>query len=361
MGIVKAAICKEFGEALSVENVILNEPQTDEVEVSLEACAVCHSDITFMDGGWGGDLPAVYGHEAVGRISKIGTNVSGYNINDRVLLTLIRACGSCAHCASGAPTQCNEPYDRINGPLKMLDGGQLEHGLACGAFAEKAVVHQSQIIGIPESIPAKAACLLSCGVITGVGAVVNTAGVRPGENVIVVGAGGVGLNTVQAARISGAQRIIAIDVIEEKLKVAKEFGATDVFLASEEKPWKIVKKITNGRMAQAVFVTVGSIEAFESAARYLSPGGKIYIVGMPRSGDKAKYELVILGALSQSLIGSKMGETILKRDIPWLVDLYSQGRLKLDELVSGTWSLEQINEAVADTKTGSARRNVIVF
>ena len=150
-------------------------------------------------------------------------------------------------------------------------------------------------------------------------------------------------------------------MIEEKLKVAKEFGATDVFLASEEKPWKIVKKITNGRMAQAVFVTVGSIEAFESAARYLSPGGKIYIVGMPRSGDKAKYELVILGALSQSLIGSKMGETILKRDIPWLVDLYSQGRLKLDELVSGTWSLEQINEAVADTKTGSARRNVIVF
>jgi Zn-dependent alcohol dehydrogenase len=152
-----------------------------------------------------------------------------------------------------------------------------------------------------------------------------------------------------------------MDIVKDKLEVAKEFGATDVLLANQEKPWKAIREITNGKMATSVFVTVGSISAYESAARYLSPGGNIYIVGMPHSGQKAEYELVILGALSQGMKGSKMGDIVLKRDIPWIIDLYHQGRLKLDELVSGKWSIEQINEAIEDTKTGSARRNVIIF
>ena len=358
---IKAAVCHEFGAPLSIEEVELRAPEAGEVEVELEACAICFSDISYMDGGWGGALPAVYGHEAAGRVVAMGDGVTGVSVGDAVLVTLIRACATCTPCASGAPTQCTTPYDRMAGPLSMSDGSALEHGLACGAFAERAVVDQSQIARIPDSIPMDAASLLSCGVVTGVGAVVNTAKVRPGQTVVVIGAGGVGLNAIQGAALSGAARIIAVDMVPEKLEAAKEFGATDGVLATDPKPWKAVANITGGRMADAVMVTVGAIPAFDSAPRFLGAGGNMYLVGMPHSGDKATYEPVIFGAMAQGMKGTKMGDVVLKRDIPWLVDLYSQGRLKLDELVSGRWRLDQINEAIADTRSGAARRNVIVF
>lgn len=358
---IKAAVCTEFGSPLKIETVTLRDPQRGEVEVKLEACAICHSDISYLDGGWGGDLPAVYGHEAAGRITALGDGVADYAVGDAVIVTLIRSCGTCAPCATGNPVQCGTGYDRMAGPLTTDDGGPLEHGLACGAFAESAVVDQSQIAKIPDDMAMDVACLLSCGVVTGVGAVVNTAGVRPGQNVVVIGAGGVGLNAIQGAAIAGAARIIAMDMVPEKLDVAKEFGATDGVLANVEKPWKEISRITNGKMADAVFVTVGAIPVYETALRYLAPLGNVYIVGMPHSGDFAKYEPVILGAMGQGMKGTKMGDVVLKRDIPWMIDLYGQGRLKLDELVSGRWPLEQINEAIADTRTGAARRNVIVF
>ncbi|MCY4333640.1 MAG: alcohol dehydrogenase catalytic domain-containing protein [Litoreibacter sp.] len=361
MPLVKAAVCHEFNAPLVVEEVELAEPGSGEVEVALEACAICHSDLSFIDGGWGSTLPAVFGHEAAGRIAAIGDGVKDYAIGEAVLVTLIRACGTCASCATGQPVQCSTEYDRDAGPLKAADGGVMQHGLACGAFAERAVVDQSQIARISDDMPMDAACLLSCGVITGVGAVVNTAGVRPGQNVVVIGAGGVGLNAIQGAAIAGAARVIAMDVLDEKLDVAREFGATDGVLANAEKPWKEVARITGGRMADAVFVTVGAIPAFEQALRYLAPAGNVYIVGMPHSGATAQYEPVILGALGQGMKGTKMGDTVLRRDIPWMVDLYQQGRLKLDELISGRWRPDQINEAIADTRSGAARRNVILF
>ncbi len=358
---IKAAVCTEFGAPLSIETVSLRAPSRGEVEVKLEACAICHSDISYLDGGWGGNLPAVYGHEAAGRITALGDGVTDYALGDAVIVTLIRSCGTCAPCATGNPVQCGTGYDRMAGPLTTDDGAPLEHGMACGAFAEVAVVDQSQIAKIPDDMAMDVACLLSCGVVTGVGAVVNTAKVRPGQNVVVIGAGGVGLNAIQGAAIAGAARIIAMDMVPEKLEAAREFGATDGVLASAERPWDAISKITGGRMADAVFVTVGAIPAYEAALRYLAPLGNVYIVGMPHSGDLARYEPVILGALGQGMKGTKMGDVVLKRDIPWMIDLYSQGRLKLDELVSGRWSLEQINEAIEDTRSGAARRNVIVF
>lgn len=361
MALVKAAVCHEFGAPLSIEEVELRAPIKGEVEVKLDACAICFSDISYLDGGWGGTLPAVYGHEAAGRIVALGEGVEGYAEGDTVLVTLIRACGHCQPCATGVPTQCGTPYDRNAGPLSMPDGSVLEHGMACGAFAERVVVDQSQIARVPDTIPMEAASLLSCGVITGVGAAVNTANIRPGQNVVVIGAGGVGLNAIQGAAIAGAARIIAVDMVEEKLEAAKEFGATDGILATDPKPWKEVARITGGRMADKVLVTVGAIPAFESAPRLMGSGGDMFIVGMPHSGDIAKYEPVIFGALAQGMKGTKMGDVVLKRDIPWMVDLYQQGRLKLDELVSGRWSLDQINEAIADTRSGAARRNVIMF
>lgn len=357
---IRAAVCHAFNTPLVIEEVDLRPPAPGEVEVTLEAVAICHSDISFAEGGWGGTLPAVYGHEAAGRISALGAGVEGYGLGDTVLVTLIRACGTCPTCATGAPVLCSTPYDRVHGPLSTATGDPVEQGLSTGAFAEKVVVHRSQIAAIPADMPMEAACLLSCGVITGVGAVVNTAKVRPGETVVVIGAGGVGLNAIQGARIAGAARIIAVDVKPEKLEAAKAFGATDGVLASEAKPWSAARKIT-GRGADAVFVTVGATAAYDTAPRYLAPGGRMVMVGMPHSGATASYEPVIIAASGQAMLGSLMGDTVLARDIPWMVDLYQQGRLKLDELVSGRWRLEQINEAIADTKSGAARRNVIVL
>lgn len=360
MARIKAAVCHAFGEPLVIEEVTLRAPLAGEVEVRLGAVAICHSDIHYADGAWGGSLPAVYGHEAAGEVTAVGAGVRGIAPGDRVVVTLIRACGGCGSCASGHPVMCETGYDGDHGPLSTLAGGKLHQAMACGAFAEAVVVDQSQVVRIGPEIPVEAASLLACGVITGVGAVVNAAGLRPGQDAVVIGAGGVGLNAIQGARIAGARRIVAVDISEDKLAVAREFGATDGVLAGADQPWREVQRLI-GRGADAVFVTVGAIPAFDTAPLYLARGGRVLMVGMPHSGAMSSYEPVVVAALGQGLIGSKMGDAVIRRDIPWMVDLYRQGRLKLDELVSGRWSLDEINEAIADTKAGGARRNVVVF
>ena len=360
MPAIKAAVCHAFGSPLSIEDVDLRGPVAGEVEVTLKAVAICHSDISYADGAWGGSLPAVYGHEAAGFVTATGPGVKCLATGDPVVVTLIRACGTCPSCAGGTPTICETGYDGDHGPLKTADGGKLHQAMASGAFAEKVVVDQSQVVKIPGDIPMDAASLLACGVITGIGAVVNAAQLRAGQDVVVIGAGGVGLNAIQGARIAGARRIVAIDMSPEKLAIAKEFGATDGVLGTEESPWRAAKKAI-GRGADAVFVTVGAAGAYDTAPRYLAYGGKVIMVGMPATGAFSKYEPANFAAVGQSLIGSKMGDVVIKRDIPWMADLYQQGRLKLDELISGRWRLDQINDAIADTKTGSAKRNVIMF
>ena len=358
---IKAAVCRAFNAPLVIEDILISPPGMGEVEVSLGAVAICHSDISFASGAWGGHLPAVYGHEAAGVISAVGEGVGDFNVGDPVVVTLIRACGSCPSCAGGKPTICETPYDTVKGPLRTADGNPLEQAMACGAFAEKVVVSHRQVVRIPETLPKDLACLLSCGVITGVGAVVNAAEMRPGQDVVVIGAGGVGLNAIQGARIAGARRIVAIDMTEEKLDIAMEFGATHGVLGSLREPWKAAYKALGGRGADAVLITVGAIPAYDQAPRYLGRGGKAIMIGMPHSGDVSTYEPVVLTALGQGMVGSKMGDVVIQRDIPWMIDLYEQGRLKLKELISGRWSLLQINEAIKDTKTGTAKRNVIMF
>lgn len=246
-------------------------------------------------------------------------------------------------------------------PLSRLNDSPITQGLNTGAFAERAVVDQSQIAKIPEKIASESACLLSCGVITGIGAAVNTAKIHPGATVAVVGAGGVGLNAIQGAKICGASTIIAVDKVEQKIADAIEFGATHGILSSSEKPHRQIKSLTQGRGVDFVLVTVGAIEAFKQSMRYLNRGGKLIIVGMPPSGDLMSIEPMAMAYKSQSLIGSLMGDTVLKRDIPWLLNLYGQARLKLDELVTGQYPLEKINEAIQNTVEEKSRRNVIVF
>ncbi|MGR3515361.1 MAG: alcohol dehydrogenase catalytic domain-containing protein [Paracoccaceae bacterium] len=355
---MRAAVCHKFGAELSVEEVSLAPPQAGEVEVTIAACAICHSDITYASGAWGGALPAVYGHEAAGHISAIGQNVTGYGLGDRVLVTLLRACGTCPACETARPSICMSAEP--SAPLATANGDAIFQAMHCGAFAEKVVVDTSQLAPVPEAIPLDVASLLSCGVITGVGAVINAGQVVPGEDVVVIGAGGVGLNAIQGAKLAGARRIVAVDLTEEKLADAKTFGATDGILATEPKPWSVLHEQI-GKLADAVFVTVGATPIYDTAPRYLAPGGRLVMVGLPPSGDMASYAPDIIASLGQKLIGTKMGDTVLARDIPWLTDLYLQGRLELDSLISNRWALDQINEAIADTKSGAARRNVIVF
>jgi Zn-dependent alcohol dehydrogenase len=360
MQTIRAAVCHAFGAPLSVEEVRLRAPEGREVEVTLDAVAICHSDISYADGIWGGILPAVYGHEAAGRVTALGPDTGGIALGAHVIVSLIRSCGHCPSCASGRPVACETGRAEAAGPLRTAGGEPLHQAMYCGAFAEKVVVDASQVVEVGPEIPPASAALLSCGVITGVGAVVNAARFRAGQDAVVIGAGGVGLNAIQGARIAGARRIVAVDMTEEKLADARAFGATDTVLATDEAPWRAAKAAL-GRGADAVFVTVGAIPAYDTAPRYLAPGGRVIMVGMPASGAMAQYEPDIFASVGQGMVGSKMGDVVLARDIPWMVDLYRQGRLELDALVSRSWSLDDINEAIADTKSGTARRNVIAF
>ena len=357
---IRAAVCREYNAPLTIEEVTLRAPDVGEVEVEIAAVAICHSDISFWQGGFGGALPAVYGHEAAGKVTALGEGVTGISVGESVCVTLIHACGHCTPCLSGRPVICATPVDNMGqSPIAAPDGTPIFQAMSTGAFAEKVVIDQSQVCVIPPEMTMDAASLISCGVITGVGAAVFSADIDVGQDVVVIGAGGVGLNAIQGARIAGARRIVAVDTLESKLEVARQFGATDVVLA-EGKPWAAVKKIL-GRGADAVLVTVGAAQVYDQAPRYLGWGGKVVMVGMPHGDKTSSFSPLIMASLGQAIVGSKMGDMVIKRDIPWIVDLYQQGRLKLDELISGRWSLDQINEAIEDTRSGAARRNVIMM
>ncbi|MCB1369262.1 MAG: alcohol dehydrogenase catalytic domain-containing protein [Rhodobacteraceae bacterium] len=357
---MRAAVCRTFGQPLGIEAVRLSAPGPNQVEIRVAACAICHSDIAYAEGAWGGDLPAVYGHEAAGRVTGLGPGVTGLAPGDRVLVTLIRSCGACPACGAGAPTSCDHAWDAFPSPLRSAEGEVLKHGMNTGAFAESVVVDRSQCVPLPDDLPLDLACLLACGVLTGVGAVVNTARMRPGASVAVIGAGGVGLNAIQGAALGGAARIIAIDLTPEKLETAREFGATQGVLAGPEAA-AAVRAATGGRGLDHVFVAAAAPRALAEAPAMLAAGGSLVVVGMPASGTSVGYDPSGLAAMNQSILGSRMGQSVPARDIPWLIEHWRAGRLKLAELISGRYPLERINEAIAATRSGAARRNVVVF
>ncbi len=359
---VKAAVCREFGAPLSIEDITVAPAGPGQVKVAVRACAICHSDIHYAEGAWGGSLPAVYGHEAAGEVIEVGGGVDHVAVGDAVVVSLIRSCGSCHDCVRGMPVNCSGSFG-IDGtrPLADAAGHSLVQGLRTGTFAEEAVVDGSQVVAIPDTIPMASAALLGCGVITGVGAVTNTARIEAGSSVVVIGCGGVGLNVVQGARLAGARPIVAVDLAADKLDTAAEFGATTGVPAAAPDATERVRTLTGGRGADYVFVAVGAKPAIEQAFSFLAPGGAVVLVGMTASGVTIDFDSVTLAALNQRVLGSKMGSGRLPIDIPMLVGLHLDGRLELDALVSRTYPLEEINEAIAAVNRGEARRNVIVF
>jgi S-(hydroxymethyl)glutathione dehydrogenase/alcohol dehydrogenase len=359
---MKAAVCREFGKPLVIEEVSLADAGPGEVKVKLAATAICHSDISYADGAWGGDLPAVYGHECAGVVETVGLGVTTVKPGDAVVVTLIRSCGHCHGCVRGMPVTCSTqfPLD-AKSPITDKSGKPLIQSMRTGGFAEQVLVHESQCVTIPSTIPMTSASLLACGVITGFGAVTNTARVPAGSHVVVIGTGGVGLNSIQGARVCGARTVIAVDIADNKLEAAKGFGATHGINSSKENVLDRVMQLTESRGADYVFVTVGAKGAFDSSYALLAKGGSTVLVGMPASGVMSEIDPGTMAAYSQNVLGSKMGSARIQVDIPNLVDLYQQKRVKLDELITKTYPLEQINEAIAAVKRGEALRNVIVF
>lgn len=359
---MKAAVCRGFGKPLIIEDVSLAAPGPGEIRVKMAACALCHSDIHYADGAWGGTLPAVYGHEAAGVVEDVGEGVTAILPGDHVVVTLVRSCGHCYYCDRGLPVTCATtfPLDERS-PLAAADGTPIVQGLRTAAFAEYIVVQESQAVVIPREISFDSAALLACGVITGFGAVVNTAGVELGSSVAVIGVGGVGLNSLQGAVFQGAESIIAADVSDSKLAAAREFGATHTINSARQDFAEAVRAATEGRGADYVFVTVGAPGAVDQALAAVAPAGAVVLVGMPATGVTTVIDPGAIADLNQRILGSKMGSTRIRTDIPMLIDLYRAGRLKLDELITGRYAITDINKAIASVKRGEALRNVIVF
>jgi Zn-dependent alcohol dehydrogenase len=352
----RAAVCRRFGEPFSLEDVSLSDPREGEVRVRLEACAICHSDVAYAAGAWGGRVPTVLGHEACGLVAETGPGVASLRTGQRVVVSLIRHCGACARCRAGEPALCTAAFGLDErSPIALAGGGRIEQGLRCGAFADEVVVHASQAVPVPRHLPAASLSVLGCAVLTGVGAAERAGAVRPGDTVVVIGSGGVGLNAIQGAVIAGAERVIAIDVADEKLAAARLFGATAAVNAHTTDPAAAVEA------ADVVIATAGSARAVEQGLALLRRGGTLVVVGMPASGEEARFDPTQLAHDGMRIVGTKMGSARPADDIPRLVALYEDGRLKLDELVTATYPLDRINEAADAMRRGEAIRNVIVF
>lgn len=361
---IRAAVCRLFGEELSVEDVQLSDPQQDEVLVKLQTCAICHSDIMAISGRWNGKLPAVFGHEAVGLVESVGGGVTDLAVGDRVVLSLIRFCGHCYYCQQGDMAFCEAKFGlAAQSPLSLPDGTSVVHGMKVGAFAEKALVHQSQCVKVDDRLSSEIACTLSCGVMTGFGAVANTAGVSAGASALVIGAGGVGINCIQGAAIAGATPVIALDVHDEKLEISRQFGASHAFradmdtasLASE------VKALTHGRGVDYAFVAVGYPPAIQQAIDLTRDGGQVIVAGIPGREDIAEIIARTFGGRGISVLGSKMGSARPHVDVPRLVDLHHAGHLHLEELVARRFTLDGINEALDLVRSGRELKCVIEF
>jgi S-(hydroxymethyl)glutathione dehydrogenase / alcohol dehydrogenase len=357
---MKAAVCYEYDKPLVVEDIDIAAPQKGEVKVKMAATAVCHSDIHFIAGDLKAPLPFVPGHESAGIVDQVGEGVTTVKKGDHVVVSLLRSCGVCVYCRTGRPNLCEAiwPLD-TQSRLKNKKGQSVGHGIRVGSMAEYVMVDRSQLVKIPDDMPLDRASLLACGVITGFGAVVNRAKVQPMSSAVIIGVGGVGLNSIQGARVAGAYPIIAIDMLDAKLEAARKFGATHTINGKTSDPVQAVKDMTGGKGADYVFVTVGVTSAVRQALSMLGKRGTAIIVGLATQ-DLTSNPMEYIDS-EKTLTGSFMGSTNLDVDIPKLVELYKAGMLKLDELISQRFPLDKVNEAIASTKSGAALRNVLVF
>lgn len=356
---MKAAVLHEVGQPLVVEDVKLDGPQEGEVRIRVRASGLCHSDLHLAQGDNPVIVPAVLGHEAAGEVTAVGEGVAGIAVGDMVATSFSSFCGHCRECQTGHNHRCDSKPAGVTRP-RVSWRGQPVYALAgIGGFAEEVVAHRNSVVKLPEGVPAECAALMGCAVLTGVGAALNGAKIRPGSSVAVIGCGGVGLNVVQGARIAGAAQIIAVDTVPAKLEAARQFGATDVIPAGPD-AIGAVRDLTGGGVDYAMEV-IGLPETLLQAYHMARKGGSVVLVGMPRNDAMMTLPIAKLMFNEISMTGSFMGSSPFQVFLPQLARLYRDGKLLLDELISDRIGLDGINEAYARLVAGETRRNVIVF
>ncbi len=360
---MRAAVLHAANQPLTIEDVELTKPGPREVLLRTAFAGLCHSDLHFIDGLYPHPTPCVLGHESAGIVEAVGEGVTYVKPGDHVITCLSVFCGTCPQCVTGHPNLCeNTDVKMPPGVSRRLSwkGGELMNQfLNLSSFAEQMLVHENAIVKIDPDIPLDRAALVGCGVMTGVGAVFNAAKVEPGATVAVIGCGGVGLSAVNGAALAGAERIIAIDTVGSKLEIARELGATDTLNASNADPVKAVRDMTGGGVHYS-FEALGTKTTAEQAFGMLRPGGTATIIGMVPFGVKIElhgYDFL----RDRKLQGTSMGGNRFRVDMPRLLSLWRQGRLKLDHLISGRITLEQINDGFAALKSGAPVRQLIDF
>jgi len=360
---MRGAVLREVPGELVIEDLQIDKPGPREVLIRTAAAGLCHSDLHFMEGKYPSPVPLALGHESAGVVEAVGDQVTYVEPGDHVITCLSIYCGNCEHCLTGHLSLCGNrvAVQRLpDDPPRLTAAGAPVFQFAdLASFSEQLLVHEHAVVKITKDMPLDRAALIGCGVTTGLGAVFNTAKVRPGETVVVIGAGGIGLNCIQGARIAGAGRIIAVDRIELKLKLAEQFGATDLVDASAGDAVAQVLELTGGG-AHHAFEAIGLKQTAEQAFAMLGRGGTATVIGMIPIGQSVEvpgFELLY----EKKLQGSNMGSNRFRVDMPRYVDLYLQGRLKLDELVSARIGLDEINEGFEAMKAGEVARSVVVF
>ncbi len=360
---MRAAVQFDVPGQLEIVDLVVDDPGPREVLIQVAASGLCHSDLHFLEGKYHTDLPCVLGHEAAGIVLAVGQDVTYLAPGDHVITCLSSFCGTCRFCVTGRPFLCDrQGLERTpdEKPRLSYDGGKVNQFARLGAFAEQMLVHENSTVVVSKEMPLDRAALVGCAVTTGVGAVVNTARIPLGATVAILGCGGIGLNAVQGAAMAGAGKVIAIDRLAWKLDLARQYGATDVVDASEEDAVEAVRSLVPGGVDFA-FEAIGLKVAAEQAFQMLGKGGTAVIVGMIPEGQMIEINGELLMGDGKSLLGSNMGSNRFRVDIPGYVDAYLAGNLKLDELVSRTITLDDVNEGYAALNRGEVTRSVIVF
>lgn len=360
---MKAVVAHEVNK-FSVVDVDLDAPKVGEVQVKMQATGVCHSDLSIINGTIRWKLPSVLGHEGAGIVEQVGEGVTQVKPGDHVVLSFVPNCGECFNCLRAEPHLCrqNKPHGGLlDGTSRVrMNGQEIAVMSFLGNMAEYCVVPEACVVAIDKRYDFKAAALVGCGVTTGVGAAIKTAEVKPGSTVAVFGCGGVGLNVIQGARIAGAAKIIAVDLSVEKMQMARAFGATDNVSGNGDSVKEILN-MTGGIGVDYAFEVVGNGKLVEACVKATRANGTTVLVGVGRSDDRFSFNAMILPFTAKTIKGCMYGSANFKVDFPMYLDLYQQGRLDLDRLITRTYSIDEAPEAFADLESGKNARGVIVY
>ncbi len=357
---VRGIVATAKGEPVSMETIVVPDPGPGEAVVAIQACGVCHTDLHYREGGINDEFPFLLGHEAAGIVESVGPDVTDVSPGDYVILNWRAVCGSCRSCLKGKPQICFNTHNATQ-KMTLTDGTELSPALGIGAFCDKTLVAAGQCTKVDPDARPEAAGLLGCGVMAGIGAAINTGGVGRGDSVAVFGCGGVGDAAIEGSRIAGASTIIAVDIDDAKLELAKQFGATHTINSSNTDPVERIRELTDGNGVDVAIEAIGLPQTYEQAFYARDLAGTVVLVGVPNPEMKVELPFIEIFGRGGALKSSWYGDCLPSRDFPMLIDLYLQGRLNLDGFVSETIGIDDVEEAFHKMERGEVLRSVVVM